>query len=208
MQRVFEIQANWDERQKLRHFAISRPPVRPPWPIVAPGYRPDQVSLYGLPSQDQNRVNNNPHNNSGHAAFSFLENKDKKLVDNKNQEKIKLISEKNSIEKEIHKTLEEIKKIKDEKKFNQLQVIEYDYDSKSKEICEIIKQTSSKNTDIVKVRKMIQGKTSKQINSLVEMLKKHPEIISSNNNLRSDKFQEKIPDHSSKLKQVEALKKI
>lgn len=35
-QRVFEIQANWDERKKLRHNAIARPPVIPPYQIPSP----------------------------------------------------------------------------------------------------------------------------------------------------------------------------
>ena len=43
-QRVFEIQAGWDEREKLRHTAISRPPVIPPYPIPSP---PVNIPLNG-----------------------------------------------------------------------------------------------------------------------------------------------------------------
>jgi len=36
LQRVYELQSNWDEREKLRLYATSRPPVIPPYPIPTP----------------------------------------------------------------------------------------------------------------------------------------------------------------------------
>lgn len=43
-QRVFELQAGWDEREKLRRNTISRPPVIPPYPIPSP---PVNIPLNG-----------------------------------------------------------------------------------------------------------------------------------------------------------------
>ena len=37
MQRVFEIQSGWDQREKMRHYAIAKPPVIPTYPFTPPG---------------------------------------------------------------------------------------------------------------------------------------------------------------------------
>jgi hypothetical protein len=84
MQRVYELQSNWDERSKLRKFAISKPPVRPPY--QAPSYTPNNLEKHSVPNRNDN---------AGYQGYSFSQ-KDKELKDQLNKKK-------NLLEKEIRK---------------------------------------------------------------------------------------------------------
>jgi len=206
MQRVLEIQANWDEREKLRHYAVSRPPMMPQMPqvmpqmpqmmpqmpqmqsmpMIQPGYRPDQVSVYRIPSQDLNRIDFNEMSNSGNSPYSFLQNKE---IKNDKIER-KLITE-NSIEKEIKATQNQIKNEninniialeKTSKKQNKqatMKISKIDYEMKLNEINEGLKKINI-YVDSIKLKKMISGKSDKEIDSLVNLIKKHPEVFSAN----------------------------
>lgn len=200
MQRVFEIQSNWDEREKLRQFAISRPPVIPPWPIEAPAYKPDSQPRYPDPSNNNLKVVNNPANNSGPNGFSsFLQNieKAKNKIDVTKMNK--LIKYKNTLEQEIKETKKQMNQNKlGSENFNgqfllrknknispTAEIINYEY--KADEIYRSLK--NSANVDLDSIKTMIAGKSLKDIDSLIKMVKLHPEIISFKNpkNLIMDK---------------------
>jgi hypothetical protein len=197
MQRVFEIQSNWDEREKLRQFAISRPPVIPPWPIVAPAYTPDSEPRYPEPSKDNLRVVKNPANNSGPNGFSsFLQNKEKAKNKLDVSKMSKLIKYKNTLEQEIKETKKELQQNKNggENTIQQSYLRKnispsaeiVNYECKANEIFQSLK--NSKNVDLHSIKNMIVGKSLKEIDSLIKMIKLHPEIVSFKN-LKNDKIQ-------------------
>jgi hypothetical protein len=170
MQRVFEIQSNWDEREKLRQFSVARPPVRPPWPIIAPAYQPDSVTR--VPSNESIK---NKANNSG-PGLSFLQSQEKAK---KNKSKLEQLIQ---IEQSLKKEILEIKNGKNEFKKpnltmnnNQGQKLILDYDKKAKEIYQNLENTNK--IEISSIKKMIEGKNNTQIDSLITILKNHPEII-------------------------------
>lgn len=98
MQRVLELQANWDERQKLRRFSISRPPViSPPYPIQAPAYSPNLLTTISQPPLEYGRrLGDDEANNAGSNGYSFKMKKDEL------SEKLHNIKE--SLEEEIKET--------------------------------------------------------------------------------------------------------
>jgi hypothetical protein len=118
MQRVYEIQSSWDERKKLRHFAL-RPPITPPYPYTAPVYSPNLLSVYGRPSNDGTRQMVTTANNPGSEgySYSFIE-KGGRGIDNSNRNNNDLNirqknHHKNSNLKNIQKILEvELEKTK------------------------------------------------------------------------------------------------
>lgn len=73
MQRVYEIQSSWDQRNKLRHFAL-RPPMQPSLPYKSPVYNPNLLSLFAKPSPDGKREMSTI-NNSGFSGYSFSQKK-------------------------------------------------------------------------------------------------------------------------------------
>lgn len=105
-QRVFEIQAGWDEREKLRQSAIYRPPVIPPYPIPSPPVN--------IPLNRNNFAANLNFDNPSYDAHLFDE---KRVVDKDLDEKLN-----NMIEAKIQKDLttqialtrQTIKKLQDE----------------------------------------------------------------------------------------------
>jgi hypothetical protein len=104
MERVFEIQANWDQREKLRNFAISRSPVIPPYQIQAPMYNPDN-KLVVEPSNVK--------------KFKFQQ-VNKQEISNEFLRKVKdkLESRMKIVEEDINKTMNEIQALKNEKEEN------------------------------------------------------------------------------------------
>jgi len=76
MQRVYEIQSSWDQRRKLRHFAL-RPPMQPSLPYKSPVYNPNLFSLFAKPSHDGTREMKTL-NNPGFTGYSFSQKLKKK----------------------------------------------------------------------------------------------------------------------------------
>jgi hypothetical protein len=76
MQRVYEIQSSWDQRRKLRHFAL-RPPMQPSLPYKSPVYNPNLITLFAKPSHDNTREMKTL-NNPGFTGYSFSQKLKKK----------------------------------------------------------------------------------------------------------------------------------
>ena len=107
MQRVFEIEANWDQREKLRNFALTRSPVVPPYQIQAPVYDPENKIVMEPPKK-------------GKKGFAFQELNDKQEISSKFLKKVKekLGSRMQELDKEVNETINEINSIKMQNKDN------------------------------------------------------------------------------------------
>jgi hypothetical protein len=152
MQRVFEIQSNWDEREKMRHFAMAKTPLShyPKMPIqnilhqTAPHPELQNLGNEGIPPK---RGNVSPK-----IGFSF---KEQKAALKKSQETKSLKVQKSKTE-------------------------QIDYEKLIKEVYECFQNIDKNQIDINKVKKAILGKSESDIRELVTLLKAHPEIISKN----------------------------
>ena len=113
MQRVFEIEANWDQREKLRNFALTRSPVVPPYQIQAPVYDPENKIVMEPPKK-------------GKKGFAFQEINDKHEISSKFLKKVKekLGSRMQELEKEVTETMNEINTLKKQKNDNKNYMID------------------------------------------------------------------------------------
>ena len=115
MQRVYEIQSGWDQRRKLRNFAL-RPPMQPSLPYNSPVYNPNLFSLFSKPSPDKTK-NMKTINNSGFSGYSFSQkrkNAEAEIdpVENLRQQDEKNQMAKKNLEDDIDKKIEAISKEK------------------------------------------------------------------------------------------------
>ncbi len=115
MQRVYEIQSGWDQRRKLRNFAL-RPPMQPSLPYNSPIYNPNLFSLFSKPSPDKTK-NMKTINNSGFSGYSFSQKKKNAEAEIDPVENLKQQDEKNQmakklLEDDIDKKIEDISKEK------------------------------------------------------------------------------------------------
>lgn len=99
MQRVYEMQSGWDQRRKLRNFAL-RPPMQPSMPYKAPIYDPNLFSLFSKPSQDKTKELKTS-NNSGFSGYSFSQKKKNLLADVDPVENLKQQDEKDQMAKKL-----------------------------------------------------------------------------------------------------------
>lgn len=123
MQRVYEIQSNWDEREKLRHFAISRPPVVPPFPLRNQGMKPHHEgrSIYNVVDDQVSLQNMKSQNDATSPSFKQKISSDKHLSEmimKRVQEKLAPVKMK--LDNELKTTLQELNKIKEYKQKNSI----------------------------------------------------------------------------------------
>ncbi len=147
MQRVFEMQSSWDEREKLRHFAISRPPVQPPWPIQSPTYKPDLYSLYSGAGAGEKRITNQKPEQSNSGSYAFKQNFD---INNEDDGKInpaKMMELQNSLERQVRDTKKEIAMIKNEEYYDSHhhEHEKKDYSNEVESISDVARIDSQKN---------------------------------------------------------------
>jgi hypothetical protein len=127
MQRVFEVQANWDQREKLRQFSMMRSPMIPPYQIQAPMYNPPNKIVhktqensnanYAFKEREEDRQQGRPDNDE-----SEKQNKVNEKFLQKVKDKVEI--KKSQLEKEVNETFSQISELKREKQEKRQKLIE------------------------------------------------------------------------------------